>query len=108
MSEIGGIGGRRHFSAEDEAALRRDDSTNTIIKRETRTDTNIYGTDRSWRLTKDHQQEHVGAAGALELLHAGFGGSELAGILHAGAAGAICGPVAGLALGIYSLGEAAV
>jgi hypothetical protein len=108
MSEVSGVGARRHFSVDEEEALRRDESTNSIVKRDTNVGVNIYGTDRSWRATKLHQQDfsHDPVGGGLEVAHSAFEGMELAGILHAGALGAIGAPLAGLALGIYSLGEA--
>jgi hypothetical protein len=108
MSEVSGVGTRRHFSVDEEEALRRDESTNNIIKRDTKVGVDIYGTDRSWRATKHHQQgfSHAPIAGGLEVAHALYDGVEIAGIFHGGVVGAIAGPLAGLALGIYSLGEA--
>lgn len=108
MSEIGGVGARRHFSADEEEALRRDESTSSIVKRDAKTNVEIYGTDRSWAATKHHQQTHVGLGGALEIGHAAFEGAEIAGAIHAGALGAIGGPTVGLALGTYALAEAHV
>ena len=106
MSEVSGVGARRHFSVEEEDALRRDESTSSIVKRDAKTSVEIYGTDRSWAVTKHHQQGHVGVGGGLEIAHAAFEAAEITGAIHAGVAGAIGGPVAGLALGVYSLGEA--
>ncbi len=108
MSEIGGVGARRHFSADEEEALRRDESTSSIVKRDAKTNVDIHGTDRSWAATKDHQHGHVGVAGGAEIFHAAAEAAEIAGALHLGVAGAILGPLTGLALGTYALGEAHV
>lgn len=107
MSEVGGVSGQRHFSNEEEEALRRDESTNTIVKRDTNASVNIYGLDRSWEKTKEHQRGHLGVPGAAELVHAGLEGAEIAGF-HLGVAGAIGLPAIGLGLGIYKLLEARV
>ncbi|MBX3207320.1 MAG: hypothetical protein KF764_19895 [Labilithrix sp.] len=110
MSEVSGIGARRHFSAEEEEALRRDESTSSIVKRDAKTNVEIYGTDRSWVATKHHQQSpcHDPVASALEIGHAGVEGLEIAGLVHLGVAGAVGGPLVGLALGTYTLAEAHV
>lgn len=106
MSEIGGLGGRRHFSADEEQALRRDDATSDVVKRATKTGSDVRGDDPSWRVTKDHQQEHVGFMGGLELTHAALEGAEIAGVLHLGAAGAIAGPIGAVGLGLFAFHEA--
>lgn len=108
MSEVSGVGARRHFSIDEEEALRRDESTNSIVERDTKVGVDIYGADRSWRATKDHQQSfvHDPIGGGLEIGHAAFEGAEVVGAIHVGVLGAIGGPLVGLAHGIYSLGEA--
>ncbi len=116
MSEVNGISGRaRRFSEEEEAALRNDESTSSIVKRDAKSGVEIYGSDRSLGKVKRDQQDHVGLAGGLEVAHAAAEGAEITGALHilphtAEAAAAfglqIGGPLAALALGTYALGEA--
>jgi hypothetical protein len=106
MSEISAVGGRRHFSMEEEEALRRDEATNEIVKRDTKVGVDVRGDDRSWRVTKEHQQGHVGIGGGVEISHAAVEAAELGGLVHLGAAGAIGGPVTALVLGLYSFHEA--
>ncbi len=106
MSEVSGIGARRHFSNEEEEALRQDESTRSIVKRDTKANVEISGSDRSWVAVKEHQKSHVGLWGGAELAHAAIEGAEIAGVVHLGAAGAIGGPIAGLVLGLHQLHEA--
>lgn len=107
MSEVGGVGARRHFSAAEEEALRRDESTNSIVKRDAKTNVDISGTDRSWVATKHHQQSPMdNKMTVLDVGHVAFEGLEIAGVVHLGAAGPIGGMVVGLALGSYGLVEA--
>ncbi len=108
MSEVGGVssGARRHFSEEDEVALRKDESTSSIVKRDTRSGVEIAGNDRTWRETKTEQQKHVGLADVRDVGHAGLEGAELVGIAHFGAAGVIGNTISGFALGAYVLHEA--
>ncbi len=107
MSEVGGVGARRHFSADEEEALRRDESTNSVVKRDAKTNVDIYGTDRSWVATKHHQQSPMdNKAAVLDVAHVAFEGLEMTGVVHLGAAGPIGGALVGTALGLYALAEA--
>ena len=107
MSEVGGVGARRHFSADEEEALRRDESTNGIVKRDAKTNVDISGTDRSWVATKHHQQSPMdNKMAVLDIGHVAFEGLEIAGVVHLGAAGPIGGMLAGIALGSHGLVEA--
>lgn len=109
MSEVGGIGARRHFTPDEEEALRRDESTNAVLQRDAKTQAAIHGHDRSWRETKHEQQGHLGMGGGIELLHTSLDAAELVEVLpHCAAVEAmgVGAPVVGLALGVYSLHEA--
>lgn len=106
MSDVSGVGVRRHFSSEEEEALRRDESTNSIVKRDGKTSADISGADPTWRQTKEHQQSiWDNKMGGLEIAHAALEGLEFAGVIH-GAATTIGLPIAGFALGAYGLHEA--
>jgi hypothetical protein len=109
MSEIGGIGTSRHFTPDEEEALRRDESTNAVLQRDAKTQVAIHGHDRSWRETKHEQQEHVGVAGWLERGTTAFEAAEIAQALPHSAVLEAIGvvlPAVGLGVGVYELGEA--
>jgi hypothetical protein len=111
MSDVSGVSAKRHFSGEEEEALRHDESTSDIVKRDARTTVDISGTDRSWQSTKHHQQEVLdNKMGGFEVALTTIHGAELAGAIHVGgmlATGiAGGGAVGGFALGAYSLYEA--
>ena len=116
--------GRRHFTPEDEEMLRKNESTNDIVKRDTKSGVDIQGRDLSRREVAEHQNGHVGGAGYLEIGKTAFEGLDMAGVteigahavVHAGAnfyvvAGIEAGlgaaaPVLALAIGAHQLHEA--
>ena len=124
MSDVSGVS-RRHFSSVDEEALRRDESTSSIVKRDTKTTVDIYGADRTWPEVKHHQQaighqkgtlvvegvstsfeatEIVGGVSALEHMVAA---TRAGALVEGGAAGAgVAAPVVALAVGAYEIVEA--
>lgn len=107
MSNVGGVGVKaRHFSDEEEMTLRRDESTQQIVKRDAKTGADVTGMDRTWRETKDEQLSDVGWGGAGSIGHAAIEGAELAGLLHLGAMGPIGGAALALGLGAHELHEA--
>jgi hypothetical protein len=110
MSEVSGVTGRRHFSAEDEEALRRDESTTSIVKRDTKTNVDIGGTDRTWSETKHHQQSPMdNKLGSIEVAISAVEGLEIAGVhLPFALAASVALPVAGFGFGLYALHEAHV
>jgi hypothetical protein len=113
MSEVGAVGVRRHFSSEEEEALRRGEGTSAIVQRDTTIGVDIHGSDPTRRQVADRQKEHWGLCGGGSLTHAVVDGLHLAEI-HAlekvlGAGGAfvmIGGSLAGFALGAHELLEA--
>ncbi len=56
---VGGVGAKRHFSPEEEEALRKDESTSTIVKKDAKIDCEIWGVEKNFEQTKEHQQNHV-------------------------------------------------
>lgn len=113
--------GRRHFSPEDEEMLRRNESTNDIVKRDTKAGVEIHGADASWREVKEHQLGHIGVPGGSDIVKAAWEGGHFVGATEAAVehgliafetgvaietASAIASPVVGLALGLHQLAEA--
>lgn len=107
MSDVSGVGARRHFSSDEEAALRQDESTGSIVKRDTRLSVEIRGVDPTQVDVKHHQQSPLdNKMGAVEVAHAAYDAAELAGIAHGGAATAIGGAFVAFGFGLYSFHEA--
>lgn len=116
--------GRRHFTPEDEEMLHRNESTNDIVKRDTKTTVSTNGRDLSRREVADLQNHHVGAAGYIEIGKTAIEGLDISGVtelaahaaVHYGAnakfvagleIGLVVGaPVAAFALGMHQLAEA--
>lgn len=120
MDGVNGSGAtRRHFSPEEEEALRKDPSTSAVLD-QVRKDAHVggpsvevRGDDKTWRAVKEEHQNHVGAIGAAHVGHAAFEGIHLAeihAVEHAvgkgGAALVPLGAAAGFALGVYEWHEA--
>lgn len=115
---------RRHFTPEDEEMLRRNESTNDIVKRDTKQTVDVHGRDLSRREVAEHQNGHGGAAGYIEVGKTAIEGLDMTGLtelcahaaIHYGAnASVIAGleiglvagaPVAAFALGMHQLAEA--
>jgi hypothetical protein len=108
MGEIGAVGSGRHFTMAEEEALRHDASTSTIVKRDTKVETELSGADPRLRSVKKEQQEVVGATGAAHIGHAALEGLELMHGLPAVAqkAATIAGPFVVAGLAIHQLIEA--
>jgi hypothetical protein len=124
MSDVQGVSGRRHFSPEEEAALRTDESTTSIVKRDTRTSVELHGADLPWPEVKLHQQglgdnklgmlkaalpavEGAEIAGVVAHLEHAAAATRAAHLVEVGAAAAeIVVPVAAFGLGLYELSEA--
>lgn len=112
----GSSSAQRYFNDEEEEALRKDESTNDIVKRDGKTTENISGGDRTWRAEKEHQMSwdankgnvaKHGAHAAAEGIEMGtFGAIE--GSALAGLGLTLGGPIAGLYLGLSELNEAHV
>jgi len=103
--------GRRHFTPEDEDMLRRNESTNDIVKRDTKSGEDIHGRDLSRReLEVEQKSSWGGAKGAAHIGLAVFDAAHVgeveifAGMTAAGAL--ITGSLAGFALGVAGLMEA--
>ena len=126
MGEVSGVRGQRHFSV-DEDALKRDESTSSIVKRDTKSTVDIYGSDYTWPETKHHQRGlgHNKAPLAIEGTVTAFEAAEIAGVItkiehwtaatraaHAVEGGAALAggvaPLVALGAGVYALGEAHV
>ncbi len=108
MSEaIGVVGARRHFSSEEEEVLRRNESTNAIVRRNPKVTVDIHGVDRSLREVKARQQEHVSLTGAGGVGHAIVEGHHF--VAGGGAGfGVAIGAAAGLGVGTHEWLEAQV
>jgi hypothetical protein len=125
MDGISACGSRSSsFSREDEEDLRKEPTTAAILDK-ARRDGNVggptlqaRGDDKTWRMTKEEQQSHIGTAEGLSGIHALVEGVHIA-ELHAvetataagvgaavGAGVVIGGAAAGLALGIHEWAEA--
>ena len=102
--------GRRHFTPEDEEMLRRNESTNDIVKRDTKKGEDIHGRDPSRRDLEKEQKMHVGGLGAAHIAHAGFEAADAFEVeIFAGATAGvavIAGALGGFALGVAGLMEA--
>lgn len=118
----------RHFSRDEEDALRRDESTSNIVKKDTGAKVDIFASDHTWSEVKEHQQNADILYAKLAVEHAAIEGFEISEVTPLGvdawvrvpgsgagsgdAAGAvggaavIAGAVSGLAIGVYELGEA--
>ena len=100
---------RRHFTTEDEEMLRHNESTNDIVKRDTKSGEDIHGRDLSRRDLEMEQKTHIGSTGTAHIAHAGMEAADCFEVeIFAGAtAGAalIAGALGGFALGIAGLME---
>ena len=118
---VTGAARARHFSPEDDEMLRKNESTNVIVKRDTKTTVDVHGRDANQIETKERQSRHVGTAGKIDIAKAGIEGLDFVGAaesLHA--AGVIAfktaiaadlvltvgSPIATLMLGMHTLAEA--
>lgn len=115
MADVSGVGMRRHFSTEEEEALRRDESTNSIVKRDAKTSVDVRGKDPTWVETKHHQQGPMeNKIGAADVAFAAFDAAGAAGIHVTGGAFVqmvvggleVASPVLAFGLGLHQLHEA--
>ncbi len=116
MYGVGASGGlKNHFSQDEEDALKKDESSTSIVRRDTKSTVDISGSDRTWRAEKEHQKSvgENGLAAVEHTVHAAAEGAEMAGleIFGAGvlaAASPVLGAALALRLGLGELNEAHV
>ena len=116
MYGVGASGGlKNHFSQDEEDALKKDESSTSIVRRETKSTVDISGSDRTWRAEKEHQKSvgENGLAAVEHTVHAAAEAAEMAGleIFGAGvlaAASPVLGAALALRLGLGELNEAHV